>query len=209
MGRHRDDAPDVSVLARAVRRRLGALVADLADAVRGPRVRAGASRVATEGISERRTVLVDRSRRDVYHQLKHLERLPRFLDHLSAVTVEDGRITRWTIGEGDHAITWLVQVVDDAPGERIAWESLPGSDLIADGSIAFLDGERGGTIVDLELRYQLAPGVQVDARVLDRLNGRRLAMNLRQLRELIETDSYVPRPPRVPSAAFGPAITEL
>jgi uncharacterized membrane protein len=185
----------------AVRRRLAAWT----RALRGlPPRAARPSRVVVEGIAERRTVLVDRPRREVYHQLQHLERLPKFLDHLSSVTVEDARITRWTVGDGDVAISWLVQVVEALPGERIAWESLPGSDLIADGSLAFTDGDRGGTIVDLALRYALAPGVVVtDTRLLDRLNGRRLASNLRLLRELIETDTFAPRGAH---GALGPAF---
>jgi uncharacterized membrane protein len=193
---------------RTVRRRLAALLAGTARLLgAGPRRAPRPSRVAEEGVAERRTVLIDRPRREVYHQLQHLERLPRFLDHLSSVTVEDGRITRWTVGDGDVAISWLVQVVDAVPGERIAWESLPGSDLIADGSLTFSDAERGGTIVDLALRYALAPGVAVpDTRLLDRLNGRRLASNLRLLRELIETDTFDPRASQA-RLAFPRAVT--
>lgn len=144
-----------------------------------------------DGVDQRRTVLIDRPRHELYRVLRALEILPRFLDHLAAVSVDDDETWSFLVRDGDREIRWRCRITEDVPGSCVAWESLPGGDVIAGGSLTLSDGRRGGTVVDLDIWYRpsdkQAPdeGVQQLFRVF---GGRRLAQNLLFLRTLIETD---------------------
>src|SRR5262245_42741043 len=76
----------------------GAITAIAAARRRSPRsAQRSRAAVATAGVEQRRTLLVKRPRGEVYRRLRNLENLPRFLDHVTAVTVIDDRTSRWTI----------------------------------------------------------------------------------------------------------------
>lgn len=151
---------------------------------------------ATDGVDQRRTVLVRKPAHELYHLLRDLEHLPRFLDHLADVVREDDRTWQFLVRDGEQALRWRVRLSDDVPGNCLAWESLPGGDLIAGGTLTLRDAARGmGTIVDIELWYRPVEHRRAnDAAVhlFERFTGRRLAANLLALRELIETDRFRP-----------------
>jgi uncharacterized membrane protein len=62
-------------------------------------------------------------------------------------------------------VEWDAEIIDETPGERIAWRSLPGADVDSAGSVTFKRGPEGrGTEVHVSLSYRPPLG-QVGAAV--------------------------------------------
>lgn len=180
-----------------LRERLLAAIGGTLTALVGARRRTAAPakkgrELGAQGIDQRRTVLVRKPAHEIYHLLHDLEVLPRFLEHLTRVEREDDHTWRFMIRDGERVLRWRVRLSEDLPGNCIAWESLPGGDIIAGGSISLRDGSRGGTVIDIELWYRPVEhrrGNEAATRLFERFSGRRLAANLLALRELLETDA--------------------
>jgi uncharacterized membrane protein len=179
------------------RERLLALIGGAMTMLTGARQRTALTRPAPrrgsrpDGVDQRRTVLIDRPRHEVYRVLRDLEVLPKFLDHITTVTAEDDQTWTFLVKDDEGELRWRARLAEDVPGNCLVWESLPGGDLIAGGSMTLSDGSRGGTVVDVEIWYRPPedqpsdPAVQ---RLFARFGGRRLARNLLKLRAVIETD---------------------
>jgi uncharacterized membrane protein len=101
------------------------------------------------------TFLVNASSQKAYELWRQFESLPRFMAHLKSVRVLDDRRSEWVaLGPFDREIKWSAEVTEDRPGERIAWQSLPESDIRTSGSVEFRDDpQKRGTFVTAEVNY--------------------------------------------------------
>ncbi len=103
------------------------------------------------GVSVNASVTVNRPADEVYALWRDFERAPRYMDRISRVEVLDETRSRWTAtGPMGRSWTWESEVVEDRPGELIAWESLPGAELPNRGWVQFLPAGDGG---QTEVRY--------------------------------------------------------
>jgi uncharacterized membrane protein len=103
------------------------------------------------GVSVNASVTVARPPEEVYALWRDFERAPRYMDRISRVEVLDETRSRWTAtGPMGRSWSWESEVVEDRPGELIAWESLPGAELPNRGWVQFLPGGSGG---QTEVRY--------------------------------------------------------
>lgn len=105
-----------------------------------------------EGVSVNASITVHRPPADAYAFWRDFTHAPRYMDRIAAVEVLDDVRTRWTAtGPLGRSWTWESEVVEDRPGELIAWESLPGAELPNRGWVQFLPAgsDRGET----EVRY--------------------------------------------------------
>ncbi len=76
------------------------------------------------------SVTINRSAEELYDQWRQFEQLPRILNQLEKIEWLDDRRQRWTVtGPNDQLMTWEAEITEDVPGERIAWATLPDSDL--------------------------------------------------------------------------------
>ena len=106
----------------------------------------------------------------------------------------EGR-TRWTAqAPVKKSVTWEAELVEDVPGEVIAWRSLPGADIDNSGSVRFREAPAGrGTEVRVHIRYAL-PGGRAGALVA-RLAGeephQQVEDDLRRFKQVIETGAVV------------------
>lgn len=119
----------------------------------------GGSAAAPE-IEVETSMTVSGSPEELYRRWRDLERLPDFMRHLESVVVHDDRRSRWTARAPLGArVSWEAEIVDDTPGRRLAWRSLPGSDIENSGNVGFeaLPGDRG-TIVRVRLEYRPPAG---------------------------------------------------
>ena len=104
------------------------------------------------GVSVNASVTVNRPADEVYALWRDFERAPRYMDRISRVEVLDETRSRWTAtGPMGRSWTWESAVVEDRPGELIAWESLPGSELPNRGWVQFLPAGNDGR--QTEVRY--------------------------------------------------------
>jgi uncharacterized membrane protein len=109
-------------------------------------VAGGGGAVASKPIFVEHSVVIDRPAQEVYDYWRKLENLPHVMSHLESVTALDDRRSRWVAKAplGTH-VEWEAEIVNDKPGERIGWHSLPGATVDNAGSVQFEALASGGT----------------------------------------------------------------
>lgn len=142
-----------------------------------------------EGVRVEESIVLNRPRSEVYRFWRNLENLPRFMDHLEAVTVLDSERSHWVAkGPAGTRVEWDAVIHNEIPNELLAWRSLEGSEVDNAGSVHFMPTETGDTEVRVVLRYD-PPAGRVGAAVA-RLFGeepsRQVAEDLRRLKQVVE-----------------------
>ncbi|WP_216324814.1 SRPBCC family protein [Deinococcus aestuarii] len=114
---------------------------------------------AAKPIFVEHSVVIDRPAQQVYDYWRKLDNLPSIMSHLETVTVLDERRSRWVAKAplGTH-VEWEAEIVNDKPGERIGWHSLPGATVDNAGSVQFENLPNGGTRVHVALSYRPPAG---------------------------------------------------
>ncbi|GGL11801.1 SRPBCC family protein [Deinococcus radiotolerans] len=115
--------------------------------------------VAAKPIFVEHSVVVDRPAQAVYDFWRKLENLPQIMSHLESVTALDEKRSRWVAKAplGTH-VEWEAEIVNDKPGQRIGWHSLPGATVDNAGSVQFESLPSGGTRVHVALSYRPPAG---------------------------------------------------
>ncbi len=98
---------------------------------------------------------VNKSAAEAYQLWHDFARLPRFMSHLESVRVLDDRHSEWVAqGPMKSRVRWTAEITDDQPNRRIAWRSIPGSEINTSGSVEFQDEPFGrGSMVRAEVEY--------------------------------------------------------
>jgi uncharacterized membrane protein len=135
---------------------------------------------------------IDRHRDELYGFWRNADNLPKFMRFLEAVRKIDDRHSEWLARiPGDlGTLRWQTEIIEDQPGERIAWRTLPGSDLEETGSIRFEEALGGrGTVVRMEVDYRPAgDGVgRMAAKLLHPAFAELLREDMRRFKSLMET----------------------
>jgi uncharacterized membrane protein len=137
------------------------------------------------------SVQVARPVTEVYRYWRQLENLPRFMEHLDSVTEYDASgLSHWIArGPGGLRVEWDAQVINEVENQVIAWESLPGSDVVTAGSVNF-DPARCGAATNVTLHMRLEPPGRRAGELVATIFGRRPAQDvredLRRLKQLLE-----------------------
>jgi uncharacterized membrane protein len=87
-------------------------------------------------------------------------------------------------------VEWDAEIVEDTPGQKLRWRSLPGADVTNFGSVRFADAPAGqATEVEVELQY-VPPAGSLGAAIA-RYTGEepqwQVADDLRRLKQLAES----------------------
>lgn len=176
---------------------LGVTALDLYDSVRlsNGRLRRNGrsiiSRALHQPIRVTKTITIRRPVEEVYGFWHDFQNLPRFMSHVESVDVIGDDRSHWRVkGPTGAAVEWDAELVGDEPNERIAWQSLEGSDIQHSGSVRFnpAPGDRG-TEVRVDLRYEAPAGKAGVA--LAKLFGEEPALqvqdDLHALKQVMET----------------------
>lgn len=145
------------------------------------------------------SILIQRDRRDIYDFWRNLENLPRVIGHLQSVTAIDEKRSRWVAAAPlGQSLSWEAEIINDRPGELIAWQSLPGAQVDTAGSVHLNESASGtGTEVVVSLKYD-PPGGQFTDRFAQ-LFGVSLEDHLRDglldLKRTLEASSTATSPP--------------
>lgn len=119
-----------------------------------------------EGIRVERSVTVNRPRVELYQVWRDFENLPRFMEHLESVQVDDTESGRshWVArGPLDRGVEWDAEVIEERENELLVWKSLPGSTVESMGRVEFMDAPAGrGTIIHVSMAYN-PPGGSLGA----------------------------------------------
>jgi uncharacterized membrane protein len=141
--------------------------------------------------SAKATFLVNASPQEAYDLWRKFENLPRFMSHLKSVSVLDDRRSEWVArGPMDREVRWHAEITEDRSNERIAWRTVPGSDVQNGGFVEFrADPQKRGTFVTAHVQYDV-PGGSV-ATGLATAFGKHpefmLREDLRRFKALVET----------------------
>jgi uncharacterized membrane protein len=133
---------------------------------------------------------------DVYGFWRRLENLPRFMTHLNQVTESSDGQSHWVaVGPGGLAVEWDAEIIKEVDDKLIAWRSLPGSDVVAAGSVNF-DAVRAGRSTEVSVHLQYAPPAGKAGAWIASLFGREpsqtIREDLRHFKQLLEAGE-IPR----------------
>jgi uncharacterized membrane protein len=106
--------------------------------------------------SAERSITIGRDPAEVEALFRDPERLSRVFGHFAQLRPgPDGR-THWRVhGRDDAWLEWDAEPVDDRPGERLAWRSVPGAAVASDGEVRLRPAHAGlGTVATLRLRVE-------------------------------------------------------
>jgi uncharacterized membrane protein len=137
------------------------------------------------------TVTIGRSRQDLYDELRDFTHFPRFMENVKSVQKIDAKRSRWAIqAPGGRSVELVTKIFQEEPGESIAWESEPDSEIQTQGRVEFLDAGPGrGTMVRLTMRYDPPAGIvgKGIAKLLQREPKIQSRRDLRRCKSLMET----------------------
>lgn len=146
-----------------------------------------------EGILVERAVTVNRPKEELYQMWSDFENLPRFMQHLESVQVDDtdnGR-SHWVAkGPMGKNIEWDSEIIEERENELLVWKSLPGSTVESMGRVEFTDAPAGrGTIVHVSMRYN-PPGGSLGAafaRLFGEEPDQQVNEDLHHFKQIVET----------------------
>ena len=141
-----------------------------------------------------KAITVNRTPDEVYGAWRDFEQLPRFMTHLESVAVTGERTSRWKARAPGGSVEWDAEIVDDRPGELIAWRSLPGAEVPSSGSVRFAPapGDRGTeALVELEYTPPAGKAGELVAKLLGKEPATQLADDLRRFKQILETGEIV------------------
>jgi len=148
-----------------------------------------------QGTKVEESVTINRPVLEVYRFWRNFENLPRFMDHLEAVTVIDETRSHWVAkGPAGTRAEWDAVIHNEIDDELIAWRSLPGSEISNAGSVHFSPSADGaGTEVRVVLSYDPPAGkVGVAfAKLLGEEPSKQVADDLRRLKQVMDSGEVV------------------
>ena len=150
----------------------------------------GGGQVSSKPIFVEHSVVIERPPQQVYDFWRKLDNLPQIMSHLEEVTQLDAKRSRWVAKAplGTH-VEWEAEIVNDKPGERIGWHSLPGATVDNAGSVQF-EGLPGGnsTRVHVALSYRPPAGPlgAAVAKLFGEEPSQQIAEDLQQFKQSFE-----------------------
>ena len=108
-----------------------------------------------QGLRVTRAVTIQKSPQELYHFWRNFENLPRFMQHLQSVTVQDSTHSHWTAKAlAGRGVSWDAEIIHEREDELIAWRSIGDANIANAGSVHFTPAPGGrGTVVKVVLEY--------------------------------------------------------
>lgn len=142
------------------------------------------------GIKVEKTVAIMKDRQELYDFWRSLDNLPRFMRHLQSVTVTDANYSHWVAAAPlGKTVEWDAEVINEIPGELIAWRSVEGADIPNAGSVRFKTLPAGrGTQVTVNLEYDPPAGIlgSIVAKLFGEEPNQQVRDDLRRFKNLME-----------------------
>jgi uncharacterized membrane protein len=104
----------------------------------------------------RRAITIGRTPDEVYKFYRKLELLPKFMNWIESVEYRGDNIWHWKVKTpAGVSIEYDAEIIEDVPGHRISWRTLPNATVPNRGSVEFLDAP-GGRGCEVILEMQVA-----------------------------------------------------
>lgn len=97
------------------------------------------------------TIMKDRS--EVYTYWRNLENLPNIMSHIDTVQKINDKQYHWEAIFNDQRFTWNAMITEEAPDQRISWQSMESADIDNSGTVEFFDAPNQGTEVVVTINY--------------------------------------------------------
>ena len=112
------------------------------------------------GIRVEKSIGVNLTPAQVFSYWRSLESLPAFMPHIKSVERTADGISHWTVkGPAGTQLEWEAEIINERPGEMLAWQSLPGADVQNAGTVRFQPLANGRkTHLTVVLQYQPPAG---------------------------------------------------
>jgi uncharacterized membrane protein len=113
------------------------------------------------GVQVQRSIHVNAPPRKAYEFVRDLENLPRFMEHVKNVSKKDDKRSHWVVkAPAGTEVEWDAEIINDLPGELIAWRSVNNPDIDSAGSVRFerTTGD-GGTVIRVSMQYLPPAGI--------------------------------------------------
>ncbi|EYD78269.1 hypothetical protein Rumeso_00098 [Rubellimicrobium mesophilum DSM 19309] len=138
-----------------------------------------------------RSVTIDRPRQAIFEFWRDFRNLSKFMENIEDVREVSPGVTAWTI-RAPLGMTMQVtsRIVNEKPGEQIAWRSTEDSQIETEGKVSFRDAPGGrGTIVEAHVAYRPPMGAlgQMVAKVFSAEPSIQSRRDLKRLKMLLET----------------------
>ncbi len=199
----------LGLLGLALRRSPLGLAAGVAGALilaRGAVNRPLTSLIGAGGRSGRvdieKTVHIDAPPEQVYDLLASYDNFPRFMANVAEVRDLGERRSHWVVkGPAGQQVEWDAMLTEQSRPHRLAWRSVPGSEVEHSGELRF-EAVRGGTRATVQLSFAPAAGAagQAIASLLGHDPKRQLAAALGRMKSLVERGAAPHAPSRGDSA---------
>jgi len=152
-----------------------------------------------KGVNVKETVTVDRPPADCYAHWRRLENLPKFMRHVKSVRETGPTRSHWEV-EAPAGVTvgWDAEIVNDRPGELIAWRSVENADVQNAGTVSFREALGGrGTEVVVQLSYSPTGGKlgAWAAKALGQDPTAEVRDDLQRFKSIMEKEGGVPAAP--------------
>lgn len=160
----------------------------------GTRRAASAAKRAGRGVRLEASATVNRMAEELYAYWRDFTHAPSYMDRILSVRASDEWRSVWTAeGPRGATIEWTSEVTEDEPGRRIAWRSLPGSDLPNRGSVDFIPGRLGETTVRHTMELDPPGGMvgEAIARLMHDWTEEMMEADLRRFKTLMEAGTPV------------------
>ncbi|GMU19984.1 MAG: hypothetical protein AMXMBFR13_00850 [Phycisphaerae bacterium] len=137
-----------------------------------------------------RSMIINRPPDEVYRFWRDFTNLPRFMQHLQSVEVQDGRRSHWiTKAPAGTTVEWDAEVIHEIEDDTIAWQSVGETNVPNAGSVRFLPADGGqATEVKITLNYDPPAGKFGDiiAKLFGEAPDQQVRDDLRRLKQLLE-----------------------
>jgi uncharacterized membrane protein len=110
--------------------------------------------------------VIDRRREELFAIWRNFDRLPSFISELESVTSLGNGRSHWVAKlPGEKRVEWDAEIVNEIPGQLVAWKTIGDPDVAHAGSVHFTDAPSGrGTDMRIVLDYE-PPGGRLGALV--------------------------------------------
>lgn len=151
----------------------------------------------TKGFEVTSNVTILKPRAEVYQFWRKLENLPGFMNYLEEVKQTGKRRSHWVARvpkniiykEKLTTIEWDAEIESEEENSRIAWRSLPGSEIENSGEVRFTDAPANrGTVVQAKICYHPPAGTvgTLVAKLLNPAFEALVKQDVRRLKRLLE-----------------------
>jgi uncharacterized membrane protein len=141
------------------------------------------------------TTTIRRPASEVYAFWRDLENLPTFMAHLEQVRTTGDRTSHWSASAPFGSdVEWDAEIIEETPGEKIAWRSTGDADVPNAGTVRFLPAPDGvSTEVHVVLVYDIPGGAvgKAVARYFGEEPHQQLDDDLRRFKQVLETGEVV------------------